>query len=245
MSWPNEPSTRYRSQWATGIADDALITRDSRSTKGGLQGWRRPLPYSLALLVAAPSAASASTRAATTCPGRSLSATRRRPRASLQTAVSRRMGVRRWRRTSPPPSRSCSSPAGVSVADAIARLRRQPGVAYAVPNYIAHTAGGWIPTTRAAAGAPGWQWMQWNFLPADGRRCSRGVGQPDRRRARRAAGGHGGDRRHRRRLPQLAPVHALAGLRRDPLRRPLRLRRPQRATRSTERPWDVRGRHGR
>jgi serine protease len=62
---------------------------------------------------------------------------------------------------------------GVSVSSAVHRLRRQPGVAYAVPDYLAHITGvpppGWLPndpgTTHAAQG---WQRTQWNFLPATG-----------------------------------------------------------------------------
>ena len=51
------------------------------------------------------------------------------------------------------------SRAAQSVTAAIARLRRQPGVAYAVPNYIAHAAGAWYPerprTRGQAAGLGG------------------------------------------------------------------------------------------
>lgn len=60
-------------------------------------------------------------------------------------------------------------PRGMSVAQAIARLSRQPGIAYAVPNYIAHAAGSWIPNDRGRADvAKGWEQMQWNFLPGTG-----------------------------------------------------------------------------
>jgi serine protease len=60
-------------------------------------------------------------------------------------------------------------PQGVSVSQEIARLRRQPGVTYAAPNYIAHIAGSWIPNDPGRAGvAGGWQKLQWNFLAADG-----------------------------------------------------------------------------
>ena len=53
-----------------------------------------------------------------------------------------------------------------SVAAAIARLRRQPGVAYAEPNYIAHAAGDWYPNDPGRSHNPqGWQQMQWNLLP--------------------------------------------------------------------------------
>jgi serine protease len=60
-----------------------------------------------------------------------------------------------------------------TVAQEIRLLRRSRGVAYAVPDYLAHmadaTTPGWVPddpgTTHAAQG---WQWMQWNFLPGMG-----------------------------------------------------------------------------
>ena len=60
-------------------------------------------------------------------------------------------------------------PRGVSVARALDRLRRQRGVAYAVPNYIAHASGAWIPNDPGQGRAPrGWERMQWNFLPGIG-----------------------------------------------------------------------------
>lgn len=61
------------------------------------------------------------------------------------------------------------TPRGVSVATEIRRLRRKPDVAYAVPDFIAHAAGTWIPNDPGRAHVPGgWQRMQWNFLAADG-----------------------------------------------------------------------------
>jgi serine protease len=60
-------------------------------------------------------------------------------------------------------------PAGESVQAAVARLRRTPGVAYAVPNFLAHTAGDWIPDDPGRSGyAKGWENMQWNFLAGAG-----------------------------------------------------------------------------
>jgi serine protease len=56
---------------------------------------------------------------------------------------------------------------GVSVPSAIARLRRRPAVAWAVPDYIAHAAQlppPFIPNDPGNAGKPGgWQALQWNF----------------------------------------------------------------------------------
>ena len=56
---------------------------------------------------------------------------------------------------------------GVSVASAIARLRRRAAVAWAVPDYIAHAAQvppPFIPNDPGDAGKPGgWEALQWNF----------------------------------------------------------------------------------
>src|SRR5436190_14312206 len=52
---------------------------------------------------------------------------------------------------------------GESVRAAAARLRREKGVGYAVPNYIAH-ASGFIPNDPGAGTTPtDWQTLQWNF----------------------------------------------------------------------------------
>ncbi len=60
-------------------------------------------------------------------------------------------------------------PRGQSVFSAIAKLRRQPGVQYAVPDYLAHQAGGWIPNDLGNTHqVQGWQKLQWNFLPGVG-----------------------------------------------------------------------------
>ncbi len=63
---------------------------------------------------------------------------------------------------------------GVSVSSGLARLRREPGVAWAVPDYIAHIAQApagpaarppLVPNDPGRAGvAGGWQEMQWNFV---------------------------------------------------------------------------------
>jgi serine protease len=56
-----------------------------------------------------------------------------------------------------------------SVKAAISRLRRQPGIAYAEPNYIAHAAGDWYPDDRGRSKSyRGWEKMQWNFLSPAG-----------------------------------------------------------------------------
>jgi serine protease len=75
-------------------------------------------------------------------------------------------------RTAPgsiPGARLLELPRDVSVAQEIARLRHRPGVAYAVPDYIAHAAGTWVPNDPGRTEiAGGWERLQWNFLPAAG-----------------------------------------------------------------------------
>ena len=61
------------------------------------------------------------------------------------------------------------TPRGVGVATEIRRLRQRPGVTYAVPDFVAHAAGTWIPNDPGTAHVPGgWQKMQWNFLSGEG-----------------------------------------------------------------------------
>jgi serine protease len=84
---------------------------------------------------------------------------------------------------------------GASVTSAVSRLRAEHGVAWAVPDYIAHVAGEAapaaesIPNDPGAAHTPGgWQRLQWNFAGAFG------IGAPQawaNVAADRAAGGKG------------------------------------------------------
>jgi serine protease len=57
---------------------------------------------------------------------------------------------------------------GLSVPDAVAQLRRHRDVAWAVPDYIAHTAVAskpLIPNDPGVSGRPGgWEQLQWNFV---------------------------------------------------------------------------------
>jgi serine protease len=58
---------------------------------------------------------------------------------------------------------------GESVPAALRTLRSRPGVAYAVPDYIAHAAGAYYPDDQGRSGRRGgWSAMQWNFLPTVG-----------------------------------------------------------------------------
>ncbi|MFL5864795.1 MAG: S8 family serine peptidase [Solirubrobacteraceae bacterium] len=84
-----------------------------------------------------------------------------------------RLGVRSTAPAGTPGSRLLHLRAGESVPGAIGRLKRERGVAYAVPNYIAHAAGGgsgdFYPDDGGRADlAHGWEDMQWNMLPDTG-----------------------------------------------------------------------------
>jgi serine protease len=91
------------------------------------------------------------------------------PSPSLRTDVARRMGVRAVAPSPTSAEQVVQLAPGASVSQAIEQARREPGVAYAVPDYIAHVAGGWMPNDPGRGSAPGgWQGMQWNFLAAAG-----------------------------------------------------------------------------
>ncbi len=98
------------------------------------------------------------------------------PAASGVAHAARQMGVRAVPASATPSDALASGateqiiqvPAGRSIWPVMAKLRRQHGVRYAVPNYIAHTAG-WFPDDPGISGhAQGWQQLQWNFLAGAG-----------------------------------------------------------------------------
>jgi serine protease len=94
------------------------------------------------------------------------------PSAATVTAdISRRMGARIASATpAPTPGEHILRlRQGQSVGSAVSQLRHQPGVAYAIPNYVAHIAGSFIPNDPGRSSvARGWESMQWNFLPGSG-----------------------------------------------------------------------------
>jgi serine protease len=93
------------------------------------------------------------------------------PAAGSAASAAMTMGARQTAPTVSPGVHVLRVPRGESIQTAIARLRRQPGIAYAVPDYLAHTAEAtpWIPNDPGQAHvAAGWQQMQWNFLPGQG-----------------------------------------------------------------------------
>jgi serine protease len=60
-------------------------------------------------------------------------------------------------------------PHGTSMSSALAGLRRRHDVAWAVPDYVAHTTDASIPNDPGIGPAPGdWQQLQWNFDGAFG-----------------------------------------------------------------------------
>jgi len=90
---------------------------------------------------------------------------------SVTADMERRMGVRASTGTGAagPGAKVLRLPRGESVPAAIAALRHQPGVAYAAPNFIAHSAGAWYPDDRGSTHrSDGWESMQWNFLTGTG-----------------------------------------------------------------------------
>jgi serine protease len=55
-------------------------------------------------------------------------------------------------------------PSGSSLEGVLARLRREKGVRWAVPDYVAHETEAAIPNDPGTAGTPGgWTQLQWNF----------------------------------------------------------------------------------
>jgi serine protease len=91
------------------------------------------------------------------------------PGPRITKALIMRAGVRATLAAPAPSVRVLRLAPGVSVGSAIARLRGRPGVAYAVPNYLAHADGVYIPDDRGRSHVRGgWQALQWNFLAGVG-----------------------------------------------------------------------------
>ncbi len=89
--------------------------------------------------------------------------------AAVAADATKRMGMRQVASAATPRAHVLKVPRGQTVSSTVSRLRHQPGVAYVVPNYIAHIAGDWTPDDRGRGNAAGdWQALQWNFLPASG-----------------------------------------------------------------------------
>ncbi len=137
-----------------------------RSRWPGPEGTRRALTAA-ALVLASCGALATSARAAGDAgayvPGRVLvryaSTARTRARAASAS------GVGTTAAASGPRTKLLRLAPGVSVASALRRLRTQPDVAWAVPDYVARASGTWIPNDPGTGRAPGdWQSLQWNFV---------------------------------------------------------------------------------
>src|SRR3954453_15763118 len=74
---------------------------------------------------------------------------------------------------------------GETVRAAVKRLRKESGIRYAVPNYVAH-ASGFVPNDPGVGNASDWQGLQWNFSGPFG------VNAPDAWQQSIAAGAPGG-----------------------------------------------------
>ena len=122
----------------------------------------------LAIAGAAPARAGTLPNAAYV-PGRVLVGYAPGPIAAVTTHFETRMGIRPAGGGLSAHSRLLRLPRGESVVSAVRRLRHQPGVIYAEPDYIAHAAGSFYPNDPGRSGrAQGWEKMQWNLLPAAG-----------------------------------------------------------------------------
>ena len=116
----------------------------------------------------APAAASAIRPHAAYVPGKVVVGFRTLPTAALEAAIAAHSGAV-LDSTSEPGTALLDVPARESLASAVARLRTQPDVAYAVPDYIAHATGFFIPNDRGRGrAATDWRALQWNFLSANG-----------------------------------------------------------------------------
>jgi serine protease len=80
-----------------------------------------------------------------------------------------RMGMRVAAPAPAPRTEVLRLPHRENVPAAIKQLRRQPGVAYAEPDFIAHAAGDFYPDDPGRSNRPqGWETLQWNLLPGSG-----------------------------------------------------------------------------
>ena len=116
-------------------------------------------------------AATANAHAASYVPGQVLVGYTGQSASATDADLNKKSGISPAPVPSPSPgTQVLNVPSGVSVPQAASWLRKQPGVAYAVPNFIAHTAGAFYPNDRGRAGgrARGWERLQWNFLAGAG-----------------------------------------------------------------------------
>jgi serine protease len=129
----------------------------------------RAVPIGLLLVAIAGSAHAAPAKAAGYVPHEVIVGYKPGDSDAVTRAAAAHLGLRRLTPASAPRSRILRLAPGMRVPAAAARLRREPGVAYAEPNYIARTAGAFYPDDRGRANVTqGWEKLQWNLLPGAG-----------------------------------------------------------------------------
>ncbi len=136
-----------------------------------LRGWALIVARIVGAFALAMTASAGVAAAASYVPSEVLVGYRSAPAAAADVSVQQRMGIRQVGTPAPAPQdRLLKLPPGETVSRALARLRRQPGVAFAVPNFIAHADGaGYIPDDPGRGHVRGgWQRLQWNFLSKAG-----------------------------------------------------------------------------
>jgi len=124
----------------------------------------------VAVMLGGPARAGAAAGGADYVPGEVVVGYDPQPVSTVAKAVAKEMGVRALATPAPSPNEQVLRlRRGVSVGRALSKLRHQAGVAYAVPDYVAHQAGVWYPNDPGRAHVPrGWTRVQWNFLPGTG-----------------------------------------------------------------------------
>lgn len=129
----------------------------------------RAVPTGFLLVALAWSVQAPAARAADYVPHEVIVGYRRGAPDAVARAAEAHLGLRRVTPAPAPYSRILHVAPGIRATVVAARLRREPGVAYAEPNYIAHTAGSFYPDDRGRANVKqGWEKLQWNLLPASG-----------------------------------------------------------------------------
>jgi serine protease len=142
-----------------------LRRRATRTACGGLAA---VLAVALALATLGAAAGAPEAEAAAYVPHEVIVGYAPRATTGMSAAIRTRIGARAAPAPAPR-SQLLHLPSTESVGRALARLRHQPGVAYAEPNYIAHSAGAWYPDDIGRTDrAQGWERLQWNLLPAAG-----------------------------------------------------------------------------
>jgi serine protease len=117
-----------------------------------------------------PAATSRSRATLAYVPGRVIVGYDRGAAVATAARIARTMGVRATGSAPSTQTRLLRLPKGTTVPAALVRLRRQPGVAFAQPDFIAHTAGSsWFPNDRGSTHRyGGWESIQWNFMAQAG-----------------------------------------------------------------------------